>query len=247
MGIGLVGNHGLIVNNGSVTTGLSNIIGGIGVYIIGDVGDTNQLVNNGVISASLYAVGGGKGIETIINHGAMIGNIALSGGADLFKGWGGTVDGDIHGGGGNDTLIGGASDDVIFGERGNDVLKGANGDDTLTGGAGRDNMTGGAGADTFDFNAIGETTVGALRDRIADFSKGEDVIDLATIDAMTGAGNQVFDFIGTTGFSGIKGELRAANASGNTIVAGDTDGDGSADFQILLVGVTGLTEGDFVL
>jgi hypothetical protein len=46
----------------------------------------------------------------------------------------------------------------------------------------------------------------------------------------------------------VKGELRAtATASGNTIIAGDTDGDASADFQILVQGVTGLTAEDFLL
>jgi len=241
------GTNSKVVNSGAIITTGNDF--SHGVNFSSEAGQENQLVNFGIISATGHAVEGERGNETVINHGRIEGDVDLGAGNDLFKGGGGSVDGDIRGRGGNDTLIGGVSDDAIFGDFGDDVLRGAEGDDTLTGGTGRDIMTGGVGSDTFDFNKTIETAVGGERDRITDFSQGEDVIDVAGIDAKSGVGgNQAFTFIGAAAFSNSAGELRVSTtASGNTIIAGDTDGDGSADFHILATGVTGLTVGDFVL
>ncbi len=191
----------------------------------------------------------GDGSDFFRNIGHVVGNIDLGKGSDLFKGWGGTVDGTIHGGAGSDTILGGLADDVIFGEAGDDVLKGGNGDDTITGGPGRDMMSGGHGFDTFNFNSLADSAANGQRNHILDFKQGEDVIDLSTIDAKAGVnGNQAFHFIGSAPLSGTaKGELHAVNSGANTLVAGDTNGDGSADFSILVVGVHGLTAEDFVL
>jgi serralysin len=61
------------------------------------------------------------------------------------------------------------------------------------------------------------------------------------------AGDQAFQFIGFSQFSGVAGQLRAiTNNAGNTIVA-DTDGNGSGDIQIQLTGSLALTAGDFIL
>ena len=51
-----------------------------------------------------------------------------------------------------------------------------------------------------------------------------------------GAGDQAFTFIDSNAFSGHAGELRAEfdSSSGDWKVQGDTDGDGQADFQILV-------------
>ena len=189
------------------------------------------------------------GNDTLHNSGHIAGDVDLGTGADLFKGWDGTVEGTIHGGAGNDSIGGGVSDDLIFGDNGNDVLKGNGGDDTLVGGAGRDFLTGGLGSDTFDFNSKTDSAAGAQRDHILDFTSSEDVIDVSTIDADSGSGgNQAFHFIGANAFTvGVAGDLRAVNSGANTIVSGDTNGDGNADFSILVEGVMGLTAGDFVL
>ena len=48
-------------------------------------------------------------------------------------------------------------------------------------------------------------------------------------------------------FSHHAGELRAYSAGSNTLVAGDVDGNGRADFQIVLIGHHTLTAGDFIL
>lgn len=60
-------------------------------------------------------------------------------------------------------------------------------------------------------------------------------------------GDQAFQFIGTAAFSNTAGELRYEVVDGNTYVYGDTNGDGAADFMILLAGSYSLTAGDFVI
>jgi Ca2+-binding RTX toxin-like protein len=124
-----------------------------------------------------------------------------------------------------------------------------NGDANLiTGGLGKDAMRGGAGKDVFDFNAVNEIgKTAATRDVILDFKHKLDDIDLKTIDAKTGGGNQAFTFIGKDAFHHVKGELHYAQKGGHTYVEGDTNGDGKADFSIDLVGKIALTKVDFVL
>ena len=143
----------------------------------------------------------------------------------------------MYGGNGNDLIVGSTVGDVLYGENGND---------TVIGGPGGDELWGGAGNDRFLFNQIGAT------DKILDFERGADRIDLADLDANAFAsGNQAFSFIGEAGFSGVAGQLRAyAGANGAQVVAGDVNGDRVADItievSITLSGST-LTSGDFAL
>ena len=51
----------------------------------------------------------------------------------------------------------------------------------------------------------------------------------------------------TAAFSHHAGELNYAVANGNTFVKGDVNGDGVADFSVLLHGVTSLHATDFIL
>jgi Ca2+-binding RTX toxin-like protein len=163
-----------------------------------------------------------------------------------FSGTGNALANLIVGGSGADILAGGAGDDVLRGQSGNDQLLGGEGADSLYGGAGADTLSGGAGADRFLFGAY-ESGVSAP-DRILDFVPGEDSLDLSAIDADLGtAGNQAFAFIGATAFSGIAGELRVAFDGADTLVEGDVDGDGAADFRILLTGPVTPLATDFVL
>ena len=116
-------------------------------------------------------------------------------------------------------------------------------------------LTGGLGHDVFDFNRIGETgKTGATRDVITDFTHGQDKIDLFDIDAKQGTvKNDAFKFIGTHDFHHVKGELHdfkinnPGKAHDYTIVEGNVNGDGNADFQIALKGLIALTKGDFIL
>ncbi|MEM9795012.1 MAG: hypothetical protein AAF919_00885 [Pseudomonadota bacterium] len=78
----------------------------------------------------------------------------------------------IEAGAGDDVLRGRAGADDLIGGDGNDVLRGGAGRDRLEGGGGRDRLIGGDGADVFVF------APGDGRDRIVDFTLGEDRIDL---------------------------------------------------------------------
>jgi Ca2+-binding RTX toxin-like protein len=164
----------------------------------------------------------------------------------------------LRGNKGDDLLSGGSGDDRIHGGTGHDTLQGGLGDDRLIagpgadrllGGAGADWLEGGGGADLFIFHRIKDSgTTAATRDRIADFTPGEDRIHLSHIDANTHArGDQRFHLIGDDAFSGASGELRVFTRSSGTYVAGDVDGDGRADFSILLAGKIALGAEDFIL
>ena len=119
------------------------------------------------------------------------------------------------------------------------------GRDYLLGGSGFDFLSGGSGADIFDFDFASESAVGSKRDIISDFRASEnDIVDLSTIDANERvSGNQNFSFIGGSAFQGKAGELQFKNG----IISGDTDGDGRADFQIKMNGVTKMFADDFIL
>ena len=131
----------------------------------------------------------------------------------------------------------------LFGGAGSDYVDGGRGNDWIDGGRGKDTLIGGLGRDIFDFNALQDSR-GVSRDTIIDFrSADHDRIDLSTIDARSGAGNQAFKFIGGAGFHHVKGELRCSGG----MVSGDTNADGKADFQIKVMGVAALHAFDFIL
>lgn len=132
----------------------------------------------------------------------------------------------------------------LHGGAGDDYLDGGSGNDFISGGLGRDIMIGGLGKDAFDFDSASESLKGKLRDVIRDFDRKEgDIIDLSGIDAKIGGADNKFKFIGSKGFREKKGELAFKKGK----VMGDTDGDGKADFEIALQGVTKLSVDDFVL
>lgn len=132
-----------------------------------------------------------------------------------------------------------------------DGLSGGDGNDTLIGGAGKDTLVGGNGNDIFDFNALSEMgTTSATRDVISSFVRGQDKIDLSTLDANTATTtNDVFDSLTVGGtFSGSfasAGELYFDNVA--RVLYGNTDGDVTAEFAIQLTGVTTLATSDFML
>lgn len=144
-----------------------------------------------------------------------------------------------------DAIFGSNAANVLKGLFGDDAIAGRSGDDVLIGGRGTDLLQGDAGADRFDFDTRAESTAGAARDVILDFDRGEgDKIDLRDIDAnTTTSGNQAFSFIGGTAFSNTAGQLRFSDG----ILSGDANGDGRADFQIEVRGMTSMLQGDFLL
>jgi Ca2+-binding RTX toxin-like protein len=154
----------------------------------------------------------------------------------------------LRGGGGDDRLFGGSGRDHLSGNAGDDLLSGQTGSDVLNGGAGRDLLMGGRGADRLVF-AAADTRSGALhRDHVLDFESGRDRVDLRAIDARTDlAGEQAFRWLGGSDFTGSGGEVRFKQVDGNTIIAGDIDGDRKADFKILVDGAFALSDTDFLL
>jgi Ca2+-binding RTX toxin-like protein len=142
--------------------------------------------------------------------------------------------------------------DNLKGTSGNDTINGKGGNDIINGGAGYDVLTGGAGNDTFAFSSAAEigTSAGA-RDVIADFTQGQDKIDLSAIDANSKlTGDQDFTFIAgnNASFTQTAGELawHTDTATGRTIVQGDINGDGVHDFEIELKGLVNLKASDFI-
>jgi Ca2+-binding RTX toxin-like protein len=149
-------------------------------------------------------------------------------------------------------LVGGASGgyDVFLGSGGNDTLVGRGGNDTLIGGEGQDQLTGGGGSDKFVFESVSASEVGSKRDVITDFQIGIDKIDLRGIDARTmTSGDQAFTFVSTATQNVQANSITwyVDSASNRTIVQGDVNGDGAADFQIELSGQMNLTSSDFFL
>ncbi|ENM3759695.1 Ig-like domain-containing protein [Vibrio cholerae] len=98
------------------------------------------------------------------------------GGNDRIYGQGG-VD-LIFGGSGNDHLYGGDGNDVLRGGSGDDYLDGGSGNDILIGGLGNDILTGGSGEDLFKWV---DGDLDGSRDRITDFTIGQDKIDLSDL------------------------------------------------------------------
>lgn len=82
-----------------------------------------------------------------------------------------------------DSMRGDAEANQFLGGAGDDRLFGGAGDDILTGGAGTDVLRGDAGADTFVF----DTLPAGQKDRIVDFSHGEDrlALDASVFTALT--------------------------------------------------------------
>lgn len=148
---------------------------------------------------------------------------------------------EITGYAGADTLRGLGGRDQLDGRGGDDLLLGGAGRDTLIGGAGADTLRGGAGEDVFRFQAW--TDFGG--DRITDFTRGQDRIDLSLLDPALGTtGDQAFTFV-TTGFGSAPGQVHYCEG----VVAINTDTDEEAEYTIELVGKVPktLSAEDFVL
>lgn len=168
----------------------------------------------------------------------------------------------IKGGDGDDRMYGLDGDDVIAGNAGNDNIHAGTGNDNVVGGSGNDDITGRLGADVMSGNGGADTfryynpTDGVFdsglaqadRDVITDFKSGKDLLDFSAMDAnQTTEGDEAFVFLGTEKFTGEAGELRYQVNNKVTVLAGDVDGDGKADFKIDLSGKVDLTDLDFVL
>ena len=203
------------------------------------------------------------------------GNDWLDGGGGNDTLYGGLGSDVLRGGNGDDVLFGdvysdrsheisvNASDTTTTYE---DVLLGGTGNDTLIGGYGADLLDGGTGADIFSVRNLNESTL-AAPDVILNFNGAVvaaaalqglasyatvgaegDRIDVSEIDAIAGTtDNDAFTFIGTAGFSAA-GQLRYQASGAVTLIEGDVNGDGTADFRIQVnIANYSFTAFDFVL
>jgi Ca2+-binding RTX toxin-like protein len=151
--------------------------------------------------------------------------------------------------GGNEfdnTVTGNNGNNILTGGGGSDYLNALEGNDVVDGGAGQDLLSGGAGADTYRFERASDSTTAAA-DTIMDFVSGTDRIDLSLVDANSNVpGRDSFSLIGSNAFSGKAGELRWTAQGSQTLIFGDTNGDGTADFQIV-VNSTLVVASDFMV
>jgi Ca2+-binding RTX toxin-like protein len=165
-------------------------------------------------------------------------------------GWGASNQGD-------DYIQGNAGDDVLYGEGGNDRIVGGTGNDTLSGGLGGDYLAGSEGADIFRYTAVEESQNILIngvsqQDQIADFTQGQDKIDLSAIDANpTLAGDQAFTFISdpahyTGDWTGVVWETTDAK-TGIVTLNVSINGDAAPEMQIYMSHPYQLTASDFIL
>ena len=228
-------------------SGNDSLIGGGGndTYLIDSLNDV--IIESGATTVSAKAnATASSGIDTVKSTvswmlGANLENLILAGSA--------------ANGTGNDfanTLTGNAVNNNLTGGAGIDTLLGNNGNDTLIGGSGKDSLTGGSGADIFKLSALSDSGITSTsRDTLKDFKAIQgDKIDLSAIDANTAtASNDAFSTFKAGGtFSGAfhnPGELYFDKNS--HILYGNNDADTSADFSILLAGVSTLAVGGFIL
>ncbi|MBV1864638.1 MAG: hypothetical protein KUG74_09390 [Rhodobacteraceae bacterium] len=208
------------------------LIGGRGWNGVGN-GEANTITGNSGDNR-LQGLSGGDSIFGGAGADRLLGNV----GKDTL--FGGTGDDFIRGGVSVDRVYGGDDDDLLFGNRSDDFLFGGEGEDRLVGGLGADDLTGGNGQDVFVYNRRADSVWNGAEDKILDFSKGTDLIDFTGLaPTLTYSGSS---FSGSGG-----GEVRRIGAGANTKVQVDLDGNGTADMEINVIGVLGLSVDDFLL
>jgi serralysin len=234
-----------LLYNGDQSSLIENAMGGSGNDII--IG--NAAANTLWGGAGKDEIWGGNGHDVLYGQSGWDvlyggnGNDRLYGNYGHDRLFGGYGHDRLYGGYGNDRLFGGPGNDRLFGGPGDDRLYGGPGNDRLVGGIGADQLFGGDGQDMFVFRSVNDSLPGAM-DTIWDFVSGIDTIDLQQIDAnFNMGGNQAFTFINGSNFSNAAGELNFQNE----ILSADVNGDGIADLQIHVAGVSTLLEGDFIL
>jgi serralysin len=143
----------------------------------------------------------------------------------------------LSGQGGRDSLEGGTGHDRLHGGTGNDTLRGQDGDDVLRGNGGGDLLYGGAGADIFSYLSGDDAGRGEDRDVVGLFGS-LDRVSLWPLD---------LTFIGHKSFTGDGRELRVVSGAEEARLLADINGNGTAEFEIVLRGVTDVTANDLIL
>ncbi len=223
-------------------TGDDLLFGGEGIDLLAG-GEGRDTLNGDGGDDQLWAEDG----DDLLNGGDGVDLLAGGNGADTLNGdggddqlWAESGNDSLNGGQGNDLLVGGDGDDTLNGnedddqlwaEAGNDSLDGGLGDDLLVGGDGADTLVGGVGQDIlFGQNGSDVFVIvdGTIHDVVADFTIGEDQIDLRAFQTI-----QSFDDLLT----------RASDIGGATLFSLDGD-----DFLTVNgVSVSDLSETDFLI
>jgi VCBS repeat-containing protein len=224
--------------------------------IDGQQGDDTISGGLGDDSLSGGSQGNGSGGDDSLSGGP--GNDTLFGGVGTDTLAGGVGNDSLIGGDGNDTLSGDAGNDYLDGGVGNDTLSGGDGSDTLNAGLGNDSLSGGPGTDNLNGGGGTDTLSGGTEadvfvfpsntsgtSTITDFDSGIDKLDLSPIDANTTAANDQAFSLFTDNLNHGAGTLYY-NAATHTL-QGDTNGDGTADFTIVIAGNTFNPAGDIIL
>lgn len=226
------------------------LVGGTGLdWMVGGLGDDSYWVDS---PGERTLEAADEGYDTVF---ASL-DWALSDGVEALvltglakaSGLGNGLDNSLLGNDSKNSLKGGDGDDLLNGQAGNDRLLGGAGNDVVVGAQGADWLVGNGGADIFVFKTPGGTSPGAP-DTIVDFNSTEgDHIDLREMDANTTlAGDQAF-VLGGSAFTGLAGELiQRIDGAGRTVLQGDINGDGSADFEIRILTGPVLNISDFYL
>lgn len=142
------------------------------------------------------------------------------------------------------TIKGTMMGDRVSGGYHNDQLFGYQGDDILFGDLGSDQLSGGEGADIFEYRKPADSS--SNPDIILDFDVAEDKIDLTALDGHKEKnGFQKLFWIGSDAFSSTAGEVRFDSTT-NTLEV-NTDGDVNDEMQIILKGVTSITNDSLIL
>ncbi|WP_019904262.1 M10 family metallopeptidase C-terminal domain-containing protein [Methylobacterium sp. 77] len=228
---------------------------GIAIKIVSELDDT--IVNSGrILSGGGTAIQFGSGDNTLgLETGSSIRGTSLGGdGTDtldysdygssarvLLDGGRATGTGGISGfeivkgSAFADSVRGDAGENQVLGGAGDDRLFGGGGDDTLTGGAGTDVLRGDGGADSFVFDVLPPA---GEKDRIVDFSHGEDTLafDSSTFTALSGGtlSNDAFA-LGTA--TTVDQRIIYDSAKGN--LSYDADGSGTAHEAVLIATLLG--------
>ena len=229
----------VLVQSGSVVlsniqiSGIESITGGNGndlLDIAGQIGDLTLL--------------GGRGDDTLT-----IGGRGAAAREALYILDGGDGSDRLTSRDGRSTLLGGDGRDVLKGGKKKDTLEGGQGKDQLTGGGKQDVLTGGGDRDLFILSQGKDSGPYAhTRDIIRDFNQEEgDRIDLSRMDGDTTVDGDGVFYLAGSAFTNRPGELiQFSDGDGNTILAGDSSGDGFPEFEFLLQGGPVLTSADFI-
>ncbi|TGQ05788.1 type I secretion C-terminal target domain-containing protein [Mesorhizobium sp. M2E.F.Ca.ET.166.01.1.1] len=143
----------------------------------------------------------------------------------------------LAGGQGNDTLTGMDGNDKLYGGSGDDTLIGGAGNDLLVGGSGLNHMTGGAGNDTF---VIDPSKLSVhLTDVIADYTPGQDVIDLSDLLKSLGTGAPTTD-----AQAGASIDVTFSGGAAHVMV--DNNGTAAGGSMVEVASLTGVASGSVI-